>query len=338
MLSLTTTVLACENPEGIGEEVPYEGGEYEKSECDGGSPVDTVEGTDARQEIYFHGDEVPDFEGDDDKPWKNPVREIVNSRYPDLIDGDRFDFGPDEVSKKNTAIIVTRYSPGNYTVALFQAADTDPPSTCSSAPPSVDLDITPTKTVETGESVDIEGAASADDSCPTSIDGQEITIETPSGDRVEGGDEATQDWTVPGEYTITYEVTDDNGGSATATDVVVVTSPGGCEPTTPVIEDFSVSETTVSVGESVEMSGEARDGDSCGSGLTEKIRVDGEVIGSDEAIKNFGTPGSKTIEYEVTDNEGNTVTTDVTIQVNGDDGSSDDDFVIGVPGNEVVVG
>lgn len=345
LLSLTTTVLACEDGEGLGDEVPYEDGDYEKTECDGDTPVDTVDGEDARHEIYRGGDEVPTFEGEEDKPWKNRVDEIVSDRYPEYIedldsDGDdEFDLGP------NQAIIVLRYSPGNFTVALFEADDTDAPSTCSSAPPTADLNVTPSDTVETGETVDIDGDASADDACSATIDDQKITVEKPGSDEVNDSDEADATWVVPGVYTVTYEVGDSNGGSTTITDVVVVNSPDGCVDNDPEIESVTVSASRIPVGEDVVIEGDARDDDSCGSGtLEEIIKVEGEKIGSDTGLKDFGTPGMKEVNYTVVDDEGNSVSTTFEIEVYDpssgpdDDESGDDDFVIGIPGSEVVVG
>ncbi|MFC7407031.1 immunoglobulin-like domain-containing protein [Georgenia alba] len=107
--------------------------------------------------------------------------------------------------------------------------------------------------------------------------------------------DGTVDTTTPGDYTLTYTVTDSGGSTVTATRVVTVTE----APNTPPVLD-GVDATTVVEGEDFDpMAGvtatDEQDGD-----LTDQVEVTGEV--------DTTTPGDYELTYTVTDSDGSTVT------------------------------
>ncbi|MFD1716447.1 immunoglobulin-like domain-containing protein [Georgenia deserti] len=109
----------------------------------------------------------------------------------------------------------------------------------------------------------------------------------------------TVDTTTPGDYELTYTVTDSDGATVTVTRTVTVTEDPTGEPNTPPVLE-GVGATTVIEGEDFDpLAGvsatDAEDGD-----LTDQIEVTGTV--------DTTTPGDYELTYTVTDSGGSTIT------------------------------
>ncbi len=111
----------------------------------------------------------------------------------------------------------------------------------------------------------------------------------------------TVDTNTPGEYTITYTVTDSSNNTATETRTVQVVAD---DP--PVLTLNGANPLTINVGESYSEPGATAD-DAIDGDLTASIEVTGTV--------DTNTPGDYTITYTVTDSSNNTATATRTVSV-----------------------
>lgn len=177
-------------------------------------------------------------------------------------------------------------------------------------PPVITLTGNATETVECGDTY-TDAGATAEDQCTTDI----------SASIVEGGDAV--DTTVPGTYTITYNVNDGAGNAATEVTRMVTVE----DTTIPVIT-LNGTDVTVDCGAVYTDAGATAD-DSCDGDISASIVVGGDTVDT-------SVPGDYIITYNVDDIAGNTAT-EVTRTVTVSDNCIKNEFPVNTDSSDKIL-
>ena len=224
-----------------------------------------------------------------------------------------WDFGDGSATGEGETIVHAYSAAGSYDVELTV---TDNLGATDTAFASVDVNVAPvavitadTTSIETGQAVDFDSAASSDANGTITAwdwdfgDGGVDTVANP----------AAHTYAAAGVYVTTLIVTDDDGTTGSATEVISVNaSGGGVRP----VADLSASATSVSIGESIDFSASAStdsDGTVSSYGWT---FGDGNTDAGVTTSHSYASSGTYTVGLLVTDNTGDTDTANVHISVN----------------------
>jgi PKD repeat protein len=214
---------------------------------------------------------------------------------------------------------VTFSTPGNYTVT-FTVTDDDGASDASpasrmitvTAPPasnqapesSIDSPST-NVTIQAGQSVFFNGSGTDPDG---TIQGWAWSFPGGSPSSSTAEDPGNVTFSTPGNYTVTFTVTDDDGASdaSPATRAITVTPPPGSNNPPNAAINTPPGNVTIQAGQSVNFTGTATDSD--GNVVSHSWNIPGGTPSSstaeDAGSVTFSNPGNFSVTYNATDNGG----------------------------------
>jgi PGF-CTERM protein len=189
---------------------------------------------------------------------------------------------------------------GQYRANVSSETDSDSVEVLVNEPPSAAFTRDPARP-NVNEAVTFEADASDPDG---TVESYEWTVD---GESVSGAREFTYTFTASGDHDVTLTVTDDDGGSTTASRTIAVNAPPSVE----------IDPADTRAGEEVTVEADATDPD--GSIARYEWRVDGEAASTADTLNyTFSDPGAHQITVEVEDDYGATAVTTATINVEGD--------------------
>jgi PGF-CTERM protein len=189
---------------------------------------------------------------------------------------------------------------GQYRANVSSETDSDSVEVLVNEPPSAAFTRDPARP-NVNEAVTFEADASDPDG---TVESYEWTVD---GESVSGAREFTYTFSASGDHDVTLTVTDDDGGSTTASRTIAVNAPPSVE----------IDPADTRAGEEVTVEADATDPD--GSIARYEWRVDGEAASTADTLNyTFSDPGAHQITVEVEDDYGATAVTTATINVEGD--------------------
>jgi PGF-CTERM protein len=189
---------------------------------------------------------------------------------------------------------------GQYRANVSSETDSDSVGVLVNEPPSAAFTRDPARP-NVNEAVTFEADASDPDG---TVESYEWTVD---GETISGAREFTYTFSASGDHDVTLTVTDDDGGSTTASRTIAVNAPPSVE----------IDPADTRAGEEVTVEADATDPD--GSIARYEWRVDGEAASTADTLNyTFSDPGAHQITVEVEDDYGATAVTTATINVEGD--------------------
>jgi PGF-CTERM protein len=189
---------------------------------------------------------------------------------------------------------------GQYRANVSSETDSDSVEVLVNEPPSAAFTRDPARP-NVNEAVTFEADASDPDG---TVESYEWTVD---GETISGAREFTYTFSASGDHDVTLTVTDDDGGSTTASRTIAVNAPPSVE----------IDPADTRAGEEVTVEADATDPD--GSIARYEWRVDGEAASTADTLNyTFSDPGAHQITVEVEDDYGATAVTTATINVEGD--------------------